>query len=431
MNLKKTLAALSAGVVAVASMATLAASAQEAGSRTFDTFDVMYYAKGTVSATMASPNANEEFTIDVSTAMAKMKAFGFDSLKVTKLKIAGDTYTDEEEINTFVTTDKAAGTVTITALGLEAGKVASVTIEATTIKDEDKDPVKDLAEKAPTGDNENKLEDNAFTIAGNGAPTVEGGKVSVKACSSKFYLQISAKADANDNVDDEDWSGIDGSSNNWAADKSARLENLDTEVANTLAANRGAKLVFYFADKMDAEDDGLDAAPDYGQDTGWSDGETEDFAIRVNGTKALTGVGVVDADALTISYDWDTVLAKSNLVNAVGQVDTIEFKANEDGFLYNEEYDKDQDDATYRYEITKIVVEWPASDAVAEDMSDLAAGEAETTVEAALPGADAAATTAAASTDAAANPSTGNSAVALAVIPVAIAAAAFVAKKRG
>ena len=431
MNLKKTLAALSAGVVAVASMATLAASAQEAGSRTFDTFDVMYYAKGTVSATMASPNANETFTVDVSTAMAQMKAFGFDSLKVTKLKIAGDTYTDEEEINTFVTTDKAAGTVTISALGLEAGKVASVTIEATTIKDEDKDPVKDLAEKAPTGDNENKLLDAAITIAGNGAPTVEGGKVSVKACSSKFYLQISAKADANDNVDDEDWAGIDGSSNNWAADKSARLENLDTEVANTLAANRGAKLVFYFADKMDAEDDGLDSAPDYGQDTGWSDGETEDFAIRVNGTKALTGVGVVDADALTISYDWDTVLAKSNLVNAVGQVNTIEYKANEDGFLYNEEFDKDEDDATYRYEITKIVVEWPASDAVAEDMSDLAAGEAETTVEAALPGADAAATTAAASTDAAANPSTGNSAVALAVIPVAIAAAAFVAKKRG
>ncbi|MBE6839620.1 MAG: hypothetical protein E7507_08850 [Ruminococcus sp.] len=431
MNLKKTLAALSAGVVAVASMATLAASAQEAGSRTFDTFDVMYYAKGTVSATMASPNANETFTVDVSTAMAKMKAAGFDSLKVTKLKIAGDTYTDEEEINTFVETDKAAGTVTISALGLEAGKVASVTIEATTIKDDDKDDVKDLAEKAPVGDNENKLADAAFTIAGNGNPTVEGGKVSVKACSSKFYLQISAKADGNNNVDDEDWSGIDGSSNNWAADKSARLENLDTEVANTLAANRGAKLVFYFADKMDAEDDGLDAAPDYGQDTGWSDGETEDFAIRVNGTKSLTGVGVVDADALTISYDWDTVLAKSNLVNAVGQVDTIEFKANEDGFLYNEDYDKDQaDDATYRYEITKIVVEWPASDAVAEDMSDLAAGEAETTVEAALPGA-ADTTAAAASTDAAANPSTGNSAVALAVIPVAIAAAAFVAKKRG
>ena len=64
MNLKKTLAGLSAGVVAVASMATLAASAQEAGSRTFDTFDVMYYAKGTVSATMASTVDNDTFTVE-------------------------------------------------------------------------------------------------------------------------------------------------------------------------------------------------------------------------------------------------------------------------------------------------------------------------------------------------------------------------------
>ncbi|MBE6839322.1 MAG: hypothetical protein E7507_07290 [Ruminococcus sp.] len=60
---------------------------------------------------------------------------------------------------------------------------------------------------------------------------------------------------------------------------------------------------------------------------------------------------------------------------------------------------------------------------------DLAAGEAETTVEAALPSAPAA-TTVAAATDAAANPSTGNSAVALAVIPVAIMAAAVIAKKK-
>jgi len=73
--------------------------------------------------------------------------------------------------------------------------------------------------------------------------------------------------------------------------------------------------------------------------------------------------------------------------------------------------------------------------AVSETLfEDLAAGEAETTVEATLPAVTTttAVTTSAgaAATDAAANPSTGNPAVALAVIPAVILAAAVISKKR-
>lgn len=450
MNLKKTLAALSAGVVAVASMATVAASAQEAGSRTFDTYDVKYQTVATFTVTAAMANPLDDVDIDLSALEAKDTFDGVewdwkDGVKVTKLKRGSDTYTDADEIDVFsdyaytpaANQNPATMELTLSKLGLEAGKsVVVATVEVKTKKGTDKDAVKKLAKAC---NDEQVIADAAVT----GAADAKVTKVSAKAVSDKFYMQIASNlkkekdttptvnTDDKYNVGDEQWAEIGGMAESWDPTTTAVLGGLDTEIANTLASNRGAKLVFYFQDKMDAEDDGLDAAPDYGQDTGWSDGKTEDFAIRVNGTKSLKGVGVVDADALTISFDWDTVLSESNLVNAVGQVDTIEYKANEDGFLYNEDYDNDKDDATYRYEITKIVVEWPASDAVAEDMSDLAAGEAETTVEAALPGADAAATTVAAATDAAANPSTGNSAVALAVIPVAIAAAAFVAKKRG
>ncbi len=434
MNLKKTLAGLSAGVVAVASMATVAASAQEAGSKEFNTYDVKYQAIATFTVTAAIHATPANVVVNV-TDFDAQDGWDLTSVEITKLKRAGDTYTDADEISVFASDDDA-GTVTLSYVGLDAGKTVTATIQVKSDKFSDKDDATDLVDAY---DDVQVVADADVTgMAANGAKV---GKASVKAVSERVYLQIGGEVDG-DNIDNEQWVSLTryGASQadnhggmNAAAPKMPQpeLEGIGTEIANTLAANRGAKLVFYFEDKMEAEDDGLESGNSWSQDTGWSNGTTEDFAIRVNGTKALTGIGVVDKDALTISFDWDTVLAKSNLVNAVGQVGEIDFKANEEGFLYSEDYDDEEDVATYRYQITKIVVEWPASDAVAEDMSDLAAGEAETTVEAALPGADAAATTVAAATDAAANPSTGNSAVALAVIPVAIAAAAFVAKKRG
>jgi len=374
---KRSTAVLCAGIISIAAISALPVSAQEKGSRVFDTYNINYSAVGTINLTMNSDADNEIYKIQLENVFDHSgwtEDGKYRDVKVTRLKMGNTTYTDEEDIELYVDVSKntAADNIVVDT-NVDAGKNVSVTVEVYSPKFTKSDTPKaikkaDHEAKIPEADITGTLGTN---IKGN------GGKASVTIKTDKRYLQIAGTA-TNGTVDGDAWSTLSGSTkgNNIAADAdlSAKMPGLDTEVANTIAANRDAKITFYFKDMKKNEEE-FEEAPDYGQDTEWNLGEIKDFAIRINGTKALAGNGVINDKDLSITFDWDDVLEKSNLVNAVGQVRTIEFKANTDGFLYDEEYDDDTDEASFRYEIVKIKVEWPENDTVAEDLSNLAAGE--------------------------------------------------------
>ena len=210
MNMKKTLAGLMAGIVAISAMATVAVSAkaQEAGTRVFDTYQYEYAVETTVVVKAAIADGQGTIEIDLSEIDG---ADNPDNITIKSATIAGQKL-DEEDLEVFV--KKEADKIkVITNDADNGGKAFSVTAVVKAVQ-ADKDAAKDLAKDindnggvdengAITGAAGTGANLNAEATAGSGA-----GKVSAKVVADQYFLQINAdpKLDGGKYiVDDEEW----------------------------------------------------------------------------------------------------------------------------------------------------------------------------------------------------------------------------------
>lgn len=186
---------------------------------------------------------------------------------------------------------------------------------------------------------------------------------------------------------------------------------LGTSIINDVEGTKGAEVTFKFKAPAASNDEndnptnivvpGIDLS---------SVTSGKDFGIMVNDSNRLVQTGVLKDYAIT--FKWDDIVNQTGLyINSAGLIRNIKVKAAKDLVLES------------------INVKVPGL-----TYDTLSAGESVADTTAAITSATAADTTAATeatTTAAASNPKTGNAPVALAVIPVAIAAAAIIAKKRG
>jgi hypothetical protein len=186
-----------------------------------------------------------------------------------------------------------------------------------------------------------------------------------------------------------------------------RGEDIVDAISETIEGRLKAQVIFNFSDPKWDNDGDVYA-------TVWFD--TKDFGILKKTVK-------VDTSNWTAAFNWsDFVKSATSGTSTLGDI------SNKLDDIYVMVDAKDAN--SNKIALKSITVKGPA-----ETSDILSAGESVADTTAAITSATEATTTAAATeattTAAASNPKTGNAPVALAVIPVAIAAAAIIAKKRG
>ena len=369
MNMKKTIAGIVAGAVAVSAMAT-SAFATETVHKTYRAGTDTY--AGTAVFTVANPTSDKIVaTIDDGNADVTFK------YEVVDLTINGTKY-EGDAAKLYA---KFAGNVaTITPIGIEDGKPISMTVKATVDTGADK-ATKTAFDAATVG-----VTDGTSTIT-----NVLWKASTTTVTADKVYMAIPTSLTDLDLVNTETFAGI------------------DATIANDVADATGAKLVFKIKDLKPASTaTSTDNGDSFAQSVSFASATSEDLGIMLNKTKKLSTAASIDKDAMTVTFDWDTLLKNSNISNAIGEVSSISIIGK--GVL-DDTFDNDNDaftDEIARYVIESITVVTP----------DAAVTEATTT--------DADATTPAADDS---NPKTGAAPVALALIPAALAAV-VVAKKR-
>ena len=431
MNMKKTLAGLMAGVVAISAMATVAVSAkaQKADSVTWSTMaegdqsaeSIVYvtlkgatdWKKGNV-LTFTDSSANQG-TLEV-----------VEIVKITASS-TGSNYVIDEDLDRFYNLnkddDQGVDAKNKMMLLTDAPDAVSVFEIAVKVKS-NKDIVKNKITVAST--NTSAATPVATNVAKEADKTKKGVLLNNEGAGKTD--KENAEADPSTTIE---WADLD-------TDIGAHIKK-DTEVpqeiADFLKDAKGATLEFTFEKKefdASSSDKTFESSTDRYD---WASGDMEAaVSLRINNSKVLSvDMAEFDKDSFTAIYNWDEVMAKFQVGSTTGLIDRMQLKIN------NEKL-PEKDGKVIELRLASITAKIPEMAETEDDtmVEDFAAGESATVVEDTLPAAtdapaaDApAATDAPATTDAASNPETGNSAAALLAIPAALAAAAIVAKKRG
>lgn len=431
MNMKKTLAGLMAGVVAISAMATVAVSAkaQKADSVTWSTMaaptksaeSIVYVTitpaatDGTKPAFKANDTIKLEWNGNATSATAKLE---IDSITKITYRLDGSTSVDTEDLERMYDVNAAKDTITF----LTDVSDASATVE--------------LAIKIKSDDviAKNSIDPTA-TLATGGAAKASNVKKDADETKKGVLLNNlgAGNTDADNAAADNtiEWSNLNADIGNHIG----KVTEVPQEIADFLKDAKDATLEFTFEkkefDSASSDKTFEDASDRYD----WASGDMEAaLSLRINSSKVLSvDMAEFDKDSFTAIYNWDEVMAKFQVGSTTGLINSMQFKIN------NEKL-PEKDGKVIELRLASITAKIPEMAETEDDtmVEDFAAGESATVVEDTLPAAtdapaaDApAATDAPATTDAAANPETGNSAAALLAIPAALAAAAIVAKKRG
>lgn len=419
MNMKKTLAGLMAGIVAISAMATVAVSAkaQKAEEVTWSTKHVenngaetMVYVTLTSAQWTAAYNAGTPVAIKLTDADGA--ELTVDSITKVTARKTGSTYVIDEDLERLynIKDDDDA---------LDTDEFALV------VDAPDNDSVFELAikVKADQGVGKNKITSSAGTATNvkKDADETKKGALLNKAGLQGITIDgdIAWVRDLDVTITDHM--------------NTARNLEVASEIADVLKDAKGATIAFNFA-KEDIDDSVSDKEFSQWVDRyDWqSDSMKSAISFRVNNSTVLS-VDMMEFDKTNFSavYSWDEVIAKFQVGSVTGLVNTMGLKI--DNSKLPDKKDKDE---VIDLRLESITVKIPEMADTKDDsmVEDFAAGESATVVEDTLPAttdAPAATDATTAATDGAANPETGNSAIALLAIPAALAAAAIVAKKRG
>ena len=411
MNVKKTIAGLAAGVVAISAMAVTVSAkeiTQAADTKTWNYTAKTYQAK--YDTTVAGQIGNITGTEATGATLQLEFSKAVTDVKISVTGLVGSATTATTE--TFDLTDKTDKDLIYTLDFVKDGeaatskqvlpskytKITDVKI-VYTLTDGTKYSSKSNAQKVVDAD-ATKYVTPTIVVTGASAATTDF---------SYIVSDLLAKSDVDGTTTDVQIKSAAGSvKENDVSGFEVKGEALQTiknsvDIVDFIGNKKGATLTFSFKE-IDGVEDGTGFK--------WNDfgSAVAKFGVALNAgsTYRLQSAKAIDASALTATFDWDSLVSGSGLaINAIGlaniSVGTTEGKL----------------------EITSVKVDVPAKVytdiAAGEDVKD-SASEIVTT---------APVVTEATTTAAATNPKTGNAPIALAVIPVAIAAAAIIAKKRG
>lgn len=454
MNMKKTLAGLMAGVVAISAMATVAVSAkaQKADEVTWSTMAKEDTAAETI-VYVVIPQANLADAwkagngITLQWKTAPTGAASVDDLeivevtKITNRKEGNATIEDEDlgrlyDVRENTVANKTKNVIEFTTTPIDAGAEVelAIKVKAPAGVDIAKNSIKALTGAVTLNG------DNIVTTAPATADKAAATNVKKDASTDKvgvlLNIETDAKTDRSKTILVRNLDGVINAHMNPTGDPLKDIEPTE-EIADFLTDAKGATIAFNF-EKKDIDDSVSDKEFAAWVDRyDWNaDGMKSAISLRINNSNVLS-VDMMEFDKANFSavYSWDEVMAKFQVGSATGLVNTMGLKINNDKLPAQ----KDDADKVIELRLASITVKIPELAETNDDtmVEDFAAGESATVVEDTLPAAtdapaDApAATDAPATTDAASNPETGNSAAALLAIPAALAAAAIVAKKRG
>jgi len=399
MNMKKAIAGIFAGAVAISAVATTMASAKTisyaALDTTIDVSQTSYYAKN-YSKTYEQNWAASQVTADAAANETIKFTFNDTNKGVTAVKF---TLTDNT-LGTKIVDGKELTEDTTTAGVIDYLYTLDATTAAKVVKDHAYS-VKLSYEVLPTTTKEyssksnakDKNPDDAYSLVVDGtsaANALFGLTDATYNDTATFEITNSKSVKINANGD-------------------AYLpESVVTKLASVLEARTKATITLNFAD------------PDF-------DDDDVTVSMKVYGTTFTTAKLTSDYKASddTATFNWIDFIKSVSSTNTLGDVSN-----RFDNVRIYVDADDVADDK--QFELKSITVKSPS-----ENYEELSAGEPVADTTAAITTAATAATTTAApateatTTAAASNPKTGNAPVALAVIPVAIAAAAIIAKKRG
>ena len=447
MNMKKTLAGLMAGIVAISAMATVAVSAkaQKAEEVTWSTMNKeKKNAETMVYVTLTSGTWAKDTVITLTGAGYTLKV---KEIKKITLRQTGNTSVIDEDLAVYynLKDDEAAVPANAFKLITDAPD-AGADIEIAVLVEETTG--KDIKKNSITSD---------VGTATNVKKDASDKKVGV-------LLNHTDNRWVSDNGDDDDGT-FDANGNLTAAATDdvketfvgdAKVERKDTvyvrnldsaislhmgkdiepteEIADVLKDAKGATIAFNFS-KEDIDDSVSDKEfAEWVDRYDWNaDAMKSAISLRINNSNVLS-VDMMEFDKTNFSavYSWDEVMSKFQVGSVTGLVYQMGLKINNDKLPAQ----KDDADKVIDLRLESITVKIPEMADTKDDsmVEDFAAGESATVVEDTLPAttdAPAATDATTAATDGAANPETGNSAIALLAIPAALAAAAIVAKKRG
>ena len=444
MNMKKTLAGLMAGVVAISAMATVAVSAkaQKADEVTWSTMNKETKNAETIVYVMLPAGTwakDLKLTLEGENKDGEDYALKIKEITKITLRQTGNTSVIDEDLavyyNLKADDDSLADNqleIITDAPDVGADIELAIKVEETNGRNVDKNTVEEASGLNATNVKKDADETKVGVLLNHTAEWVtDNGDDDDDDNDAKEVYVGDAKVERNDTV---------------------YVRNLDfaisehmgkdvepaAEIADTLKDAKGATIAFNF-EKKDIDDSVSDKEFAAWVDRyDWNaDGMKSAISLRINNSNVLS-VDMMEFDKANFSavYSWDEVMAKFQVGSATGLVNQMGLKINNDKLPAQ----KDDADKVIELRLASITVKIPELAETNDDtmVEDFAAGESATVVEDTLPAAtdapaaDApAATDAPATTDAAANPETGNSAAALLAIPAALAAAAIVAKKRG
>lgn len=284
MKMKKVIASVIAGIVAVSAMATSAfAATTENGTWVYETKTT-----STLSATVVLTADNTDVTVDLPT--------DFDAAtKVASLTRGGTTYTGD---TAAMYAPIASKVVTVKGAGLKIGDAVTFTVTANV----------DTTYTAKS----------SITLTTSATTYLASSTKAVTTKTAKYAAVPSTATELNQLIN----TGV------LATSPVYPLNGLTQKVAADIGANKGAKLVFTFKDLgTDAATD--PSAPSYTQSVSFAGSvSADDFAIMINGSNALKASAKLDG--MTISYDIDTLLAAAKLDSATAVVNSIMVKAQGD-----------------------------------------------------------------------------------------------------
>ena len=408
MKMKKAIAGLVAGIVAVSAMAMTTVSAKEvtqaAEEITWDLTSGGYKnsyvteltAKGALMGTSAAGTLVFNFTeavdsVSLTLVGTKDNAAGTAAVAVTETLSLAAT----NDNKTYTLTEAVSAGVKDVLVGATYDEINSATL---TIKSSTK-----FDSKADADKDANKKDTIKVT------PVFSTGTVSTIAGALGFVTATEKTLTSGDAAKAEvDKDGIEIKVNSADVDPGTYDLNgglksgtdLTYAIAKTIGNKKGATLAFNFKATTSSGSSNIPSI-------GWSStSATELVDLRVN--NAIQAGAKVENNSVV--YDWDALVAGTGLnINGVALISTMKlnFKPKAAGLI-----------------LQSVTIKVPA-----KTFDDLSAGESSS--DSAAEVTTAAPATEATTTAAATNPGTGNAPIALAVIPVAIAAAAIIAKKRG